>query len=83
MAEMTEVIVFTVTGVDVAKMEQFRSQFSNIGRAVKVHQRFGNLYFSALKPVNEFTPARWAGILRDVCSSPNPVRWEIEEVMDW
>ncbi len=85
MAEMISVVVFTVTGVDINQIEGFTSTFSKrIKRDVKANSRFGtDLVFSALKPVNLFTPARWAGVLSDVCSSPNPVKWKIEEVMDW
>jgi hypothetical protein len=85
MANMTSVIVFTVTNVNPAQMEQFRSQFSQkIGKAVKAHVKSNTvLIFSALAPQSTFTAARWAGVLRSVCASRNPVQWEIEEVMDW
>ncbi len=91
MAEMPFVVTFTVNLPNTPtseELETLRTNFSTAigGREVRAHAhvRHGtDLVFSALKPVNPFTPARWAGLLRDVCSSRNPVQWTIHLGFNW
>ena len=85
MAEMTEVVVFTVTGVDTKNIDSITKRFSKqIRREVGSHIEFGtDLVFSAIAPKSVFTRSQWAGVLRDVCASRDPVKWITERVMDW
>jgi hypothetical protein len=81
MANLTLVIVYTVTNVDTSKIDLFTTYFSEKigGRKVKSSERFGtDLVFSAIPPQSIFTTVRWAGLLRSICASPNPVRWELD-----
>jgi hypothetical protein len=85
MAEMTEVIVFTVTGVDIKNIDSITERFSEqIQGEVGSHIKFGtDLVFSAIAPKSIFTRARWAGLLRSISKSQAPVKWRAERVMDW
>jgi hypothetical protein len=79
------VVVYTVTGVDVEKMEEIRAEFSKKirGREVRAHQKFGVLYFSAIAPKSSLTSALWARLLRSLSRSPEPVTWKTQIGFNW
>jgi hypothetical protein len=79
------VVVYTVTGVDVEKMEEIRAEFSNEirGREVRAHQRFvGVLCFSAIAP-DPWTKFRWARLLRSLSGSLEPVTLTTQIGFNW
>lgn len=85
MAEMPLLIVFTVTGVDIKKIESITNTFSQqIQQEVRSHVRFGTvLIFSAIAPQSIFTRPLWARLLRIASKSQAPVHWTTERVMSW